>query len=53
MRTAINVQGRPTPLMWVGANAIVIPIVQLTDEAGNILTDEDQNILTPDPVPAP
>jgi hypothetical protein len=35
--------------MWAGSAAAPLPEVLLTDEAGNILTDEDGNSLAPDP----
>jgi hypothetical protein len=44
--TAINIQCRPTPLLWVSAGA-VLPL-RLADEASRILVDEAGNQLEPD-----
>lgn len=49
MTAAINIQCKPTPIMWVGT-AIIPPLPSgLADESGNILADEAGDILTPDP----
>lgn len=51
MRASINIQGFPSPFMFVG---IAGPItVQLGDEAGKVLTDEAGQILSPDLPPGP
>lgn len=48
MTAAINMQARPTPLIWEPGQSGTAPDTNeyLTDESGNILTDENGHPLT-------
>jgi hypothetical protein len=52
MTSAINIQCHPTPEMWLGAVSFTPPpppgATLLTNESGNILTDESGDQISTD-----
>ena len=49
MLSAINLQGRPTPIVWEGAAAPTD--TRLATEDGHVLATEDSQDLTIEPTP--
>jgi hypothetical protein len=46
MGRSINIQCRPSPVLWVGGG---VPVLVQVDEAGRAQADEAGNVLMPDP----
>ena len=46
MNPAINIQSQPTPLMYVGTQAVVIGIIG--DDAGQVVSDDAGTVVLDD-----